>query len=151
MVSDKGVDVALDRRGGRGIGAAVVAGEHEQLAAGLDRRCGLVEEPPPAGLELAVVALGELRGHRAQGVDRAALLIRRGPQLAGGLPEPGRCVGHHERRRAEAAVDEITSEVKPGLVALATAEGKAEQHLLTLEGDTPGHEHALGRLVLRGA
>jgi len=46
------------------------------------------------------------------------------------------------------ALDQVAAEVKPGLVALAGTEGQAEQHPLSLEGDAPGHEHALGRLVV---
>ncbi len=56
------------------------------------------------------MALVELRGHLAQGVDDAALLIRRGPQLADGLSTSGRAVGYEERRGSQAAVDEVAAE-----------------------------------------
>ena len=39
-----------------------------------------------------------------QRVDGAALLERAGPELAGGLPDPGCPVGDHERRCSEATI-----------------------------------------------
>ena len=106
-MGDQGVDVTLDHPRGRWIGPAVLAGERDELVARLGRRMGLVEDPPPARLDLAMVALGELRGHLPQGVDRAALLGGLRPELAGGLPEPRRAVGDHERRSPQSALDEV--------------------------------------------
>ena len=72
----------------------------------------------------------------------------RRPQLARGLPQPGRAVGDDQRRRAQPAVDEVAAEGEPVLVALAAAEREPEQHLAALQRDAPGDQHALGRLVV---
>jgi hypothetical protein len=43
---------------------------------------------------------------------------------------------------------QITAEVQPALVALARPELQPEQHLLALQGQAPGDQYALGRLVV---
>jgi hypothetical protein len=103
---------------------------------------------PPAGLDLAVVALGQFRRDVAQRVHGAALLIGGGPQLPDRLPQAGRPVGDDQRRRAQPAGDEVAPEAQPALVALAAAEGEPEQDLAALERHAPGDEHALGRFVV---
>jgi hypothetical protein len=61
---------------------------------------------------------------------------------------PGGAVGDDQRRRPHPAGPEVAAEVKPGLVALPAAERQPEQHFLSFEGEAPGDEHALGRLVV---
>ena len=147
---DQGVEVAPDDRHRRGVGRPVVGHDRLQPAAGLGRRGGLVEQLPPAGLEVAVVALGQLRRHASDRVDGAALLVRRRPQLPHRLPEAGCPVGDDRRRRVQSAVDQVAAERKPRRVALTAPELQPEQHLAALERDAPGHQHTLGRRVVQG-
>src|SRR5512133_12355 len=81
-------------------------------------------------------------------MDGAALLDRARPQLSGRLPDAGRAVGDDQRRCAHPMRLEVAAELQPRLVALAAAELQPEQHLLALEREPPGDQHALGRLIM---
>src|SRR5207247_27189 len=97
------------------------------------RVCGrgrLVEDLPVAGLEVAVVPVGQLLGDIAQRVHSAALLERRRPQLARRLPQAGGAVGDHQRRRAHAAGEQVAAEVEPVLVALLLPNWRPSSTLL---------------------
>lgn len=60
---------------------------------------------------------------------------------------PG-AVGDDKRRRSHPAGGEVAPEGESGLVALPAPRGEPEQDLAALQGDPPGAEDTLGRLVL---
>ena len=131
-----------------GIGDVVVGDDALKLPCRLARGAGLIECFPPARLDLLVVALRQLAGDVAQYVNGAALLERVGPELAGGLPDPGCSVGDHQRRCSEPAADHVSAEREPAVIALAAPQRQAEQDLSALQRHAPADQHALGGLIL---
>jgi hypothetical protein len=72
----------------------------------------------------------------------AALVAGGWVDLVEGGPQAERTVAHREQRRLQAAVPEVTQDVRPGVRALAVAEGHAEQLLVPVGAGTDDHEQA---------
>lgn len=147
-MNDERFEVAFDHRHRRRIGGPVVSDDRLQAAARLGRGGGFVERLSPARLDLGVMALGQLGGHVAQGMHRAALLISCRPQLPNRLPQPGGAVGADEPGSVDAAGDQLAAEGQPVLVALAGAELPPEQDFPALQRHGPGDQHPLGGWVV---
>jgi hypothetical protein len=62
-----------------------------------------------------------------------------------GADKTGPAVGDDQQRMAKPPVGQAPEEPGPGVVALRTARLEAQEHGLARRGETPGHQHRLGR------
>jgi hypothetical protein len=76
-------------------------------------------------------------------MNGASLPIGFGPQLVDGFDQPRRTIRYHQPRRPQSAPHEVTTQVKPILVAFALAQPHGYQYALALGRVPPCHQYAL--------
>jgi hypothetical protein len=121
-----------------------LADQGTQTALGVLRARGSIERRPvgPSDPLMEQRLSGQLGQNVAQAMDRTALPVGVGPELADRPNEPGCPVRDDQERAREAARDEAMSEIEPVFYPLALTQTDVEQDPIAFERVAPGEENA---------